>query len=51
MMIGEFFSENSFLVGLSIDGSKEIHDRFRIFKRGQHSFEKVMQGIMTLIRL
>ncbi len=42
---GEFFAENKFLIGLSIDGPREIHDRYRVFKGGQPSFDKVMAGL------
>ena len=41
---GEFFAENKFLVGLSIDGPKIMHDAYRIYKGGQGSFENVMRG-------
>jgi|SRR5690554_1299842 len=41
----EFFKENSFLVGISIDGPKELHDYYRVYKGGQPSFNKVMKGI------
>jgi uncharacterized protein len=36
-----FLRQNKFLVGLSIDGPQELHDRFRVNKGGQPSFEKV----------
>ena len=45
---GEFFSDNKFLVGISIDGPKEIHDRYRINKGGGSSFDSVMRGIFYL---
>lgn len=45
---GEFLSNNNFLVGISIDGPQEIHDKFRLFKGGQSSFNQVMRGISTL---
>ena len=41
----EFFAESNFLLGISIDGPKEIHDKYRYFKGGQDSFEKVVRGI------
>ena len=43
-----FFSENNFLIGLSIDGPREIHDKYRIHKGGQPSFDKVMSGLEYL---
>lgn len=37
----EFLKENRFLVGLSIDGPRELHDYFRISKGGKPTFDKV----------
>lgn len=37
----EFLRENNFLVGLSIDGPRELHDRFRVDKGGEPTFDKV----------
>jgi uncharacterized protein len=39
-----FFKENSFLVGLSLDGPKELHDVYRVNKGGQGSFDQVVRG-------
>jgi uncharacterized protein len=39
-----FFKENDFLVGLSVDGPRELHDRYRVDKRGLGSFDRVMAG-------
>lgn len=44
----EFFRENGWLVGVSIDGPQEFHDEYRRNKMGQPSFRKVMQGINLL---
>lgn len=44
----EFFLENEFLIGLSIDGPKEMHDYYRIYKGGQASFDKVVKGLELL---
>ncbi|MCL6097908.1 MAG: anaerobic sulfatase-maturation protein [Bacteroidetes bacterium] len=44
----EFFSENSFLIGLSIDGPRELHDKHRVDKGGNPTFDKVMRGIEFL---
>ena len=43
-----FFKKHGFLVGLSIDGPREIHDRYRTDKRGQGSFDRVMAGYEQL---
>ena len=44
----EFFAGNNFLIGLSIDGPKEIHDKYRVFKGGQSSHDKVLNGLRLL---
>jgi uncharacterized protein len=44
----EFLARNHFLVGLSIDGPRYLHDRYRVDKGGKPSFEKVIQGIGCL---
>ena len=40
-----FFKEHEFLVGISIDGPREIHDTFRLTKGGRGSFDQVMRGL------
>ncbi|MFH1716928.1 MAG: radical SAM protein, partial [Planctomycetota bacterium] len=42
-----FFSENKFLLGISIDGPKEFHDRYRLDHSGAGTFDRVMCGIET----
>ncbi len=44
----EFFKENNFLVGISIDGPQEFHDEYRKNKAGQPSYLKVMKGLRLL---
>ncbi len=46
----KFFKENNWLVGVSIDGTREMHDRYRRNANGQGSFDKVMHGIELLNR-
>ena len=41
----EFFKANEFLIGLSIDGPREIHDRYRVDKKGGATFDAVMRGM------
>src|SRR6516162_9086314 len=40
----EFLKRHDFLVGLSVDGPKEIHDRYRVNKGGEGTFDQVMRG-------
>jgi len=40
-----FFAEHEFLVGLSIDGPRELHDAYRVNKGGKGSFDQVMRGL------
>lgn len=46
----EFFKQNNYLIGLSIDGPKEIHDKFRINKGGKGTFDQVMIGWEKLVK-
>ncbi len=43
-----FFKEFNFLIGLSVDGPKEIHDTYRVNKGGAGSFDQVMGGWQLL---
>jgi len=43
-----FFREHEFLVGLSIDGPREMHDAYRVNKGGKGSFDQVMTGLQFL---
>jgi uncharacterized protein len=45
---GEFLHEHNFLVGLSLDGPLELHDAYRVDKKGAGTFERVMQGLEIL---
>ena len=44
----EFYKENDFLIGLSIDGPRELHDANRVDKGGKGTFDKVMRGLALL---
>ena len=44
----EFFKENCFLVGVSLDGTEEIHNKYRKFKGEKSSYSSVMKGIECL---
>jgi uncharacterized protein len=45
---GAFLKEYNFLVGISIDGPKDIHDHYRVDKGGRGSFDQVMRGLEFL---
>lgn len=47
---GEFLAANRFLVGISLDGPREIHDLFRYDKGGAPTFDRVMRGLAALQR-
>lgn len=44
----EFFNKNNYLIGLSIDGPKDLHDKYRVNKGGKPSFDQVVKGIKLL---
>ena len=39
-----FFKKHNFLVGLSVDGPRELHDTYRRDRRGNGTFDLVMEG-------
>ena len=39
-----FFKEHNFLVGLSVDGPRELHDAYRLDRTKRGTFDRVMQG-------
>ncbi len=39
-----FFKKHNFLIGLSVDGPRDIHDTYRVNKGGAGSFDQVMRG-------
>ncbi len=41
----EFLAEYNFLVGISLDGTKELHDYYRVGKSGEGTFDKVVKAI------
>ncbi len=43
-----FFRQHDFLVGISIDGPRELHDAYRVDKGGQPTFERVWRGLQAL---
>ncbi|MBX7245644.1 MAG: anaerobic sulfatase maturase [Candidatus Sumerlaeaceae bacterium] len=45
-----FLKQHRFLVGLSIDGPREMHDRFRVTKGHQPTFERIWEASRILKR-
>jgi uncharacterized protein len=45
-----FFKQHNFLIGLSVDGPKAIHDTYRVNRGGAGSFNQVLRGWETLRR-
>ena len=43
-----FFRKHNFLVGLSVDGPRELHDVYRRDRRGHGTFDLVMKGLRCL---
>ena len=43
-----FLKQHNFMVGLSLDGPREIHDRYRCDRQGTGSFDDVMRGLKLL---
>jgi len=43
-----FLKKNNFMVGISLDGPKEVHDRYRHDRKGNGSFDQVMRGLRLL---
>ena len=46
----QFFKNNGFRIGVSLDGNQKSHDLFRKNRNGEGSFQKTMRGIKTLRR-
>ena len=45
-----FFKEHDFLVGLSVDGPRDLHDTYRRDRGGRGTFDRVMRGWRHLRR-
>ena len=43
-----FLAEHSFLIGISIDGPRELHDGYRVDKGGHGTFDHVLRGLRLL---
>jgi uncharacterized protein len=47
---GAFLRENDFLVGISIDGPRPLHDAYRVDKGGKPTYDRVIRGLDVLRR-
>ena len=45
-----FFHENRFLIGISVDGPRSIHDAYRVNRAGAPSFDKVIDAINLMVQ-
>ena len=43
-----FLSKENFLVGISLDGTEELHNQFRTNRKGDGTFQMVINGLMLL---
>lgn len=43
-----FLKEYNFLVGISLDGPRALHDTYRVDKGGRPTFDRVMRGLRLL---
>ncbi len=44
----QFLKKNNFMVGISLDGPKEIHDRYRRDRKGNGTFDQVLGRLKLL---
>lgn len=47
---GRFFKQHDFLVGLSLDGPRDLHNAYRRTKNGAPTFQRIMDGLEVLKR-
>lgn len=43
-----FFAREGFMVGISLDGPRGMHDHYRVTKDHKHTFDRVMRGYQLL---
>jgi uncharacterized protein len=46
----QLFAQYKFLIGLSLDGPEDVHDRFRTYRSGKGSWGKVMDAARLMSR-
>jgi uncharacterized protein len=47
----KFFKINDFLVGISFDGIKKVHDQLRVYENGEPTFDIVMNSYKKMVDL
>ena len=45
---GKFLKENRFIVGISLDGPKDLHDKYRVTNNNEGSFDEALEGLKIL---
>ncbi len=48
--MGAFLGDNTFLVGISIDGPKGLHDTYRVNKAGRGSYDQAGRAVKNAPR-
>ena len=46
----KFLIDKHIFLSVSLDGPKELHDRYRVFKNGQGSFDKVIENLKKIYK-
>jgi len=46
--MAQFFKDNNFLIGISVDGPEKLHNKYRMDRAGKGSFARVMAGMEKL---
>jgi uncharacterized protein len=46
----QFFKDHGFLIGISVDGTENMHDAYRKFQTDRPSFSIVMNGLNLLVK-
>ena len=44
----DFFAQNKFLVGLSVDGFRQVHDELRLDRNGKGTYDRVMRSAQIM---
>ena len=44
----QFLIENEFILQISLDGPKEVHDKYRVYKDGRGTFNKIVDNLQRI---